>query len=110
MALVDLRSNAVETTPDAAFSCHGRAFGALYAIWEDEGDDAANSLWLRTEIDRVAPVCIGAYVSEVDLERPDRALRTLSLEAQARLAELRAVHDPKGVLNRAAGPRAVAAE
>ena len=59
------------TTPeDAAFSCHGRVFGALYAIWEDEDGDAANIGWLRAAIDGVAPLCTGAYVGEADLDRP----------------------------------------
>jgi FAD/FMN-containing dehydrogenase len=110
MALVVLRPNAVETPADAAFSRHGRIFGALYAIWEDAGEDAANIGWLRTSVDRVAPICTGAYVGEADLDRPDRTLPTLSPAAEARLAELRAVHDPKGLFRRRAWPHAIAAE
>ena len=110
MALVVLRSNAVETPTDAAFSCHGRVFGAFYAIWEDEEDDAVNIGWLRTATDSVAPVCTGAYVGEADLDRADRALPTLSREAQAKLADLRAAYDPKGLFLRHARPQAIAAE
>jgi FAD/FMN-containing dehydrogenase len=110
MALVALRPNAVETPADAAFSCHGRIFGALYAIWEDAGQDAANIGWLRSAIDSVAPVCTAAYVGEADLERPDRALPTLSPEARARLATLRATHDPAGLFLRRSAPQALAAE
>ena len=110
MALVVLRSNAVETPGDAAFSCHGRVFGALYAIWQDEESDAANIDWLRAAIDAVAPICSGAYVGEADLERPHRALPTLTPGVQARLASLRAVHDPKGLFRRRVRQQAIAAE
>lgn len=97
MALVVLRSNAVATPAEAAFSCHGRIFGALYAIWQDRDADAANIGWLRAAIDRVAPLCTGAYVGEADLDRPDRALPTLSAAARARLCDLCARHDPHGL-------------
>ncbi len=110
VALVVLRPNAVETPVDAAFSCHGRIFGALYAIWEGDEDDAANTSWLRAAIDAVAAVCTGAYVGEADLERPDRTLPTLSSEVQARLADLRAAYDPKGLFIRRSEFRSIAAE
>ncbi|SDY74503.1 FAD-binding oxidoreductase [Citreimonas salinaria] len=110
MALVVLRSNAVATPTDAAFSCHGRVFGALYAIWEDDDADAANIGWLRATIDGVAPLCTGAYVGEADLDRPDRVLRTLSPEARSRLQHLRGLHDPRGRFLRRAGTSAIAAE
>ena len=110
LALVVLRPNAVYTPMDAAFSCHGRIFGALYSIWEDAGEDRANIGWLRAVVDRLAPVCNGAYVGEADLERQDRALPTLSPAVQARLATLRAAHDPKGLFFRRLQPPAIAAE
>jgi FAD/FMN-containing dehydrogenase len=110
MALVVLRSNAVETPSNAAFSCHGRVFGAVYAIWEDEAGDAANIGWLRATIDDVTPLATGAYVGEADLDRPHRVLRTLSSEASARLAELRSAHDPAGLFLRHRRQEAVAAE
>jgi FAD/FMN-containing dehydrogenase len=110
MTLVVLRSNAVETPTDAAFSCHGRIFGALYAIWQDADDDAANIGWLRASVDAVAPICTGAYVGEADLDRPDRALLTLSPNVQARLAVLHAEHDPMGLFRHRSRQHAIAAE
>ena len=110
MALVVLRSNAVDTPDGAAFSCHGRVFGAVYAIWEDAEEDTSNFGWLRATIDRVAPLCTGAYVGEADLDRPDRALPTLTPEVAARLAALRAQHDPMGLFLRRDRLEAVAAE
>ncbi|AZQ68368.1 FAD-binding oxidoreductase [Silicimonas algicola] len=110
MALVVLRSNAVPTPGDAAFSCHGRVFGALYAIWQDEDEDAANLGWLRAAVDSVAPLCTGAYVGEADLDRPHRALRTLTPEAEARLTQLRALHDPSSLFHCQRRHEALAAE
>lgn len=110
MALVVLRSNAVATPGTAAFSRHGRIFGAVYAIWDGAGADAANIGWLRAAIDSVAPLGTGAYVGEADLDRPDRALSWLSPEAAERLAALRSRHDPKGVFLRRPRPAAIAAE
>lgn len=110
MALVVLRSNAVPTPTDAAFSCHGRVFGALYAIWEHEEGDVANIGWLRTSIDSIAPFCTGAYVGEADLDRPHRVLPTLAPAARARLEDLRAAFDPENVFQRRTHPEAVAAE
>jgi FAD/FMN-containing dehydrogenase len=109
MALVVLRSNAVATPDDAAFSCHGRVFGAVYAVWQDDAGDAANIGWLRAAIDAVAPFCSGAYVGEADLDRPDRVLPTLTPEVAARLAALRAEHDPLGLFLRRSRPEAMAA-
>jgi FAD/FMN-containing dehydrogenase len=110
MALVVLRSNADETPDTAAFSCHGRLFGAVYAIWEEADGDSANSGWLRATIDGVAPFCKGAYVGEADLDRPDRTLPTLTAEVAARLATLRAEFDPMGLFLPRSRPEAVAAE
>ncbi|WP_417767421.1 FAD-binding oxidoreductase [Stappia sp.] len=110
MTLAVLRSNAVATPGNTAFSCHGRIFGALYAIWEDEDGDPANIGWLRAAVDGLVPLCTGAYVGEADLERPDRALPTLSREAEVRLAELSATYDPKGLFRHHRRDESVAAE
>lgn len=110
MALVVLRSNAVATPRDAAFSCHGRIFGAIYAIWHSVDEDAVNIGWLRTGIDRLSPISTGAYVGEADIERPDRVLPTLSPAALVRLASLQAIYDPRGLFRPAMPATAIAAE
>lgn len=113
IALVALRpARALDVPSDAAFSRHGRIFGVVYGIWQDEDEDAANAGWLRATIDSVAPLCTGAYVGEADLERPDRALPTHSAEAQSRLARLRARYDAGGLFTTAStvSRRALAAE
>ena len=113
IALVALRPALAPDVPsDAAFSRHARVFGVIYGIWQDEDGDAANTAWLRGAIDGVAPLCIGAYVGEADLERPDRTLPTHSAEALARLAVLRAQYDPGALFTTAStvSRRVLAAE
>lgn len=87
--------------PDAAFSMAGPAFGAAYAIWKDPDEDAANIGWLRATEDRLAPVTLGHYVGEADLERPGHLRACFSPEAWERLKQLRAEHDPRGIFTRA---------
>ena len=110
MALVVLRSSAVPTPAEAAFSWHGRIFGAIDAIWDDRETDAANVGWLPAAIDGVAPDRTGAYVGEADLDRPHRALGCLSPASAERLATLQGRYDPKGVFLRRARPASIAAE
>ena len=110
LALVVLRSNAVATPEDAAFSCHGRVFGALYAIWDDEDGDAVNIGWLRAAMDSVTPHCTGSYAGEADLDRPHRSLRWLSPASTARLATLRTRYDPAGLFLGRVRSAAIAAE
>ncbi|MBF9034779.1 FAD-binding protein [Rhodobacterales bacterium HKCCE2091] len=98
--LVVLRSNAGPVPPISAFSQVGRVFGAVYAVWEDEEEDAANLSWLRRLSANAAGYVTGAYVGEADLENPGARPATLSPEVTARLAELRARHDPEGRFRR----------
>jgi FAD/FMN-containing dehydrogenase len=108
LALVMLRSPAAEEPGDGAFSRIGRIFGSVYAIWEDEDDDAAQLAWLRTTIDAVAPICLGSYVGEADLERGARATPTHSQPAQAHLRRLADRFDPAGLFMTARALRAAA--
>ena len=93
-----------------AFSCPGRIFGAIYAVWDGAEADAATIGWLRTAIDGVAPDCTGAYVGEADLDRPHHPLAWLSPASADRLATLRRRYDPKGVFFRRKRNAAIAAE
>ncbi|QIG50127.1 FAD-binding oxidoreductase [Nordella sp. HKS 07] len=80
--------------PDGAFSRVGPAFSCAYAIWRDPGADAENVAWLRNTSDRLAPVSLGHYVGEADLERPERAHGSFSPAACERLKGLRRKFDP----------------
>jgi FAD/FMN-containing dehydrogenase len=86
--------------PDAAFSMAGPAFGAAYAIWDAAEEDAANVAWLRDTSDRLAPISLGHYVGEADLERPGWLEACYAPEALGRLRALQVLHDPLGVLHR----------
>jgi len=83
--------------PDTAFSMAGRAFTAVYAIWEDQAEDEANIGWMRAIARKLAPSVIGAYVGEADLDRPNRLESTYSPAAWARLKTLQDKYDPQRI-------------
>ncbi|MCA8879298.1 MAG: FAD-binding oxidoreductase [Rhodobacteraceae bacterium] len=108
------RSFASRPLPDSAFSMAGSGFGALYGIWDDPAQDAANTAWLRAAADAMSPVTRGHYVGEADLARPERLAQCYAPEAWARLQTVRGCYDPTGLFRRAsstsAAPLAIAAE
>lgn len=83
--------------PYAALSVSGRAFGAAYAIWTEPSEDARQRAWLRDTADAVAPVTLGHYVGEADLDRPGRMAGCFSPAAWDRIGALRQWHDPVGL-------------
>lgn len=108
--MITLAPNAVPLPEAAAFSCAGRIFGAVYALWQDPADDDANAAWLHRLIESIAPLATGAYVGLCDLDRPGRSLPTHSAPAAQRLAELRNHFDPAGTFDTAPAAAALAAE
>ncbi|HEY8901653.1 MAG TPA: FAD-binding oxidoreductase [Chthoniobacterales bacterium] len=81
-----------------AYSMHARIYGGPWTMWTDAADDAVNSEWHRELVERLDPLVAGFYVGESDtVGRPSNARRAFSSESWARLAELRARHDPDGV-------------
>jgi len=86
--------------PDAAFSKIAPVFGCAYAIWDDAAADAGNIAWLRELAQDVAPLTLGHYVGEADLELPQRLENCFSAEARARLKALQAQYDPAGTFRR----------
>lgn len=109
-AVFTLAPNAVPLPEAAAFSCAGRIFGAVYALWQDPADDDANAAWLHRLIESIAPLATGAYVGLCDLDRPGGSLPTHSAPAAQRLADLRKRFDPAGTFNTAPAAAALAAE
>ena len=83
--------------PDVAFSMAGRAFTAVYAIWQDQAEDEANMSWVRSIARKLAPSSIGAYVGEADLDQPDRLEKSFSPEAWARIKALQQKYDPQRI-------------
>ena len=108
LALMMLRSPRALPPGDGAFSRIGRIFGAVYAIWEDPGEDGAQLRWLRATTTAAAPLCLGAYVGEADLERGPRDLPTHAPGVEERLRALAARFDPGGLFTATAADRAAA--
>jgi FAD/FMN-containing dehydrogenase len=86
--------------PDAALSMAGPVYGLCYAVWQDPSGDEANLRWLRETGEALAPLAMGHYVGEADLENPARLRRCFSPAAWDRLSALRAEYDPAGVFRK----------
>lgn len=86
--------------PDMAFSMYGRQVVALYAMWQDPADDAANLEWLREVREAIEPLSIGNYLGESDLlAAPTRAQESFGQPQWQRLRELRKRFDPDGLFH-----------
>lgn len=107
LALAMLRAPGALPPGDGAFSRIGRIFGSVYAIWEDAGEDGAQMDWLRATMAAAAPLGLGAYVGEADLDRGP-GLPTHAPAAEARLRDLAARFDPSGLFTATAALRAAA--
>ncbi|WP_172332380.1 FAD-binding oxidoreductase [Mangrovicoccus sp. HB161399] len=99
-AIATLRSARAPVPGEGAFSMHGRAFGAVYGLWQDPAEDARGTGWVRGVADAAAPVTKGVYVGEADLERPGRIHRAYAPAALERLLALRGRYDPAGLFRR----------
>jgi FAD/FMN-containing dehydrogenase len=86
--------------PDAAFSMVGPAFGCTYAIWQDETQDQANLAWLRMASQKTAPISLGHYVGEADLDLADRSRRSFAPDVFERLRRLQRKYDPASLFHR----------
>lgn len=86
--------------PDAAFSMFAPVFGCSYAIWEDPAADAVNLRWLRDTGEKIAPLTVGHYLGEADLDVPTRTQRSFSPAAWDRLRELQVTYDPAGTFRK----------
>lgn len=86
--------------PDAAFSMAGPAFGCAYAVWQESGDDAANLAWLRGASAQIAPISLGHYLGEADLDLVERSRGSFSPAAFERLRHLQHKYDPTGLFHR----------
>jgi FAD/FMN-containing dehydrogenase len=109
-AVLTLAPNAAPLPPDAAVSCAGRIFGAVYALCEDAADDARNAAWLHALMADLGSLATGAYVGLYDFDRPGGPLPTHSAAAVLRLATLQRHFDPSGLFTPAPAATALAAE
>lgn len=86
--------------PDAAFSMAGPTFGCTYAIWQDEAEDQANLAWVRAASERIAPISLGHYVGEADLDLAERSRCSFAPEVFERLRHLQRKYDPASLFHR----------
>src|SRR5215210_427704 len=86
--------------PDAAFSMVAPVYVACYSIWEEAGQDEANTKWLRTLMSALEPLAMGCYVGESDIvANPSQVVNSFARSNWERLQALREQYDPNGVFH-----------
>ena len=81
--------------PDMALSMFGQAYVAVYGVWGDPAQDAAERKWVRTACAAIAPHTVGHYIGESDLGvDAERAQRCFTPTAWTRLQALKERFDP----------------
>ncbi len=87
----------VQPVENACFSMQARLYVALYAVWEDEADDAPHEEWVTGQLRRLEPLSKGIQLADENLV--NRPWPYLSAESSRRLEELRAQYDPDGLFH-----------
>jgi len=87
----------VQPVQNAAFSMQGKLYIGVYAVWEDEAQDAELQDWVTGQMRRLEPLSKGIQLADENLV--NRPWPYLSGENARRLEELRAKHDPDGVFD-----------
>lgn len=83
----------------AALSVGGGVSAGIYAMWDEEKDDARHCEWVRRADAALTPFACGRYVGEADLyAAPERLRDCFSAAAWERLSELRSTYDPDGLI------------
>ncbi len=83
--------------PDMAYSVEDDTYVAVYGVWQDPSDDAANVAWAAERMGEMAHLASGIQLADENLAvRPARFASDASM---ARLDELRAKHDPDGLFH-----------
>jgi len=86
--------------PDGAYSMRRLTYLSPYSFWLDEKDDGENISWMEKTQEILAPLAVGHYVNEADLEAsPERSERSYSAENWQRINEIREKHDPRGTFH-----------
>lgn len=79
---------------EMAFSAEDDTYIALYAVWEDPAQDAAQIAWATENMRALEPLASGVQLADENLGR--RPARFVSDASLARLEEIRAARDPHG--------------
>jgi FAD/FMN-containing dehydrogenase len=83
--------------PDMAYSVEDNTYIALYGVWQDPADDDANVAWATERMRELEHLATGIQLADENLGR--RPARFASDGSMARLDELRAKHDPRGMFH-----------
>lgn len=86
--------------PDMAYSMRRLTYLSPYSLWLDEKDDRENIAWMKRTQEILAPLSVGHYVNEADLEAgPERSRRSYGEQNWQRIMQVRQKYDPNGVFH-----------
>lgn len=83
--------------PEMAYSVEDETYIALYGVWRDADDDAANVAWATERMAEMAPLASGIQLADENLGR--RPARFVSEANLARLDRVRERYDPDGLFH-----------
>jgi FAD/FMN-containing dehydrogenase len=85
---------------NSAYSMRRSTYLSPYAFWLKEEDDEINLQWMKKTQEILAPLSIGHYVNEADLEiSPERSERSFSQESWQGIKEVQTRYDPMGLFH-----------
>ena len=86
--------------PDTAYSMRRRTFLSPYSFWMAETEDEQNIAWMKRTQEILAPLAVGHYVNEADLEAgPERSERSYSKASWEKIKAVKDKYDPGGVFH-----------
>jgi len=80
--------------PDMAYSVEDQTYVAVYAVWQDPGQDAANLAWATDRMSELEHLATGIQLADENLGR--RPAPFLTDEHYERYDAVRAAYDPDG--------------
>ena len=85
---------------DTAYSMRRRTFLSPYSFWMDEKEDEQNIAWMKRTQEILAPLSVGHFISEADLEAsPERSERAFSKASWQKIKSVKDKYDPNGVFH-----------
>ncbi|MCY3750242.1 MAG: FAD-binding oxidoreductase [Gammaproteobacteria bacterium] len=86
--------------PDTAYSMRRLTFLSPYSFWMDEKEDEQNISWMKRTQEILAPLSVGHFVSEADLEvSPTRSERSFGRSNWQKIKAVKDKYDPYGVFH-----------
>lgn len=86
-----------EPRPDMAFSMEDNLYIALYAVWQNEVEDAKHQAWVTDHMKGLEPFASGIQLADENLGA--RPFRFMAEDKLKRLESLRAKYDPDGLFH-----------